>query len=69
MDWLDRQQDREERLRNVHRTPEPARHNEPPKTNHEITIIGCVRGVDGWYRAGFDEQTKTVVPMEFLGKD
>ena len=64
MDWLDRLEEREERFRAVRR-PEPTRRfDEPPKTSHNITIIGVIRGVDGWYRAGYDEQTKTIVPME-----
>jgi hypothetical protein len=37
-----------------------------PKTKHNITIIGVIRGVDGWYRAGFDENTKTIVPLELI---
>lgn len=58
MDWLDRIEANEERFRAVRR-PEPSRRiDEPPKTTHNITIIGCIRGVDGWYRAGFDLKLK-----------
>lgn len=35
---------------------------------YPITIIGCIRGVDGWYRAGYDERKKTVVPLEMVQK-
>ena len=31
---------------------------------HELTIFGCMKGVDGWYRVAFDEQTKTIIPLE-----
>jgi hypothetical protein len=65
MDWLDRQQDREERFRNLH-NEEPSPLPLPPPVQHNITIIGVIRGVDGWYRAGYDEQTKTIVPLEKL---
>lgn len=35
-----------------------------PEELYPVTIIGCIRGVDGWYRAGFDEKTKTIKPLE-----
>ena len=35
--------------------------------DYPVTIIGCIRGVDGWYRAGFDEKTKTIKPMVKIG--
>lgn len=42
---------------------------ERPKTDmraedYPVTIIGCIRGVDGWYRAGFDKKTKNMKPLE-----
>ena len=39
-----------------------------PAKDYPITIIGCIRGVDGWYRAGYDERKKTVVPLEMVQK-
>lgn len=35
-----------------------------PETDYPVTIIGCIRGVDGWYRAGYDSKTKTIKPLE-----
>lgn len=64
MDWLDRLEEREERFRSVRRQEPTRRIDEPPKTTHSVTIIGVIRGADGWYRAGYDEQTKTIVPLE-----
>ena len=28
-----------------------------------VTIIGCIRGRDGWYPAGFDHRKGTIVPL------
>ena len=35
-----------------------------PETDYPVTIIGCIRGVDGWYLAGYDKRTKTIKPLE-----
>ena len=35
-----------------------------PETDYPVTIIGCIRGVDGWYLAGYDNRTKTIKPLE-----
>lgn len=35
-----------------------------PETDYPVTIIGCIRGVDGWYRAGFDTRKQTILPLE-----
>ena len=66
MDFLDRLEENEERYRSMRRR-EPNRIAEP-NPRHDITIIGVIRGVDGWYRAGFDENTKTIVPIELIEK-
>ena len=34
------------------------------ETAHSITIFGCIKTETGWYRLGFDEATKTLVPLE-----
>ena len=34
------------------------------KTKHVVVVIGCIRGIDGWYKLGFDEETKRLVPIE-----
>lgn len=31
---------------------------------YPVTIIGCIRGVDGWYQAGYDKRSKTIKPLE-----
>ena len=64
MDFLDRLEENEERYRSMRRR-EPNRTVEPKPTRN-ITIIGVIRGVDGWYRCGFDENTKTIVPLELI---
>ena len=46
-------------------TPEPDELQErPAPATHPITILGCIKTETGWYRLGFDEQTKTLKPME-----
>ena len=35
-----------------------------PETDYPVTIIGCIRGVDGWYLAGYHSKTKTIKPLE-----
>ena len=35
-----------------------------PETDYPVTIIGCIRGVDGWYLAGYDKRSKTIKPLE-----
>ena len=37
-----------------------------PETDYPVTIIGCIRGVDGWYLAGYDKRSKTIKPMQAL---
>ena len=64
MDYLDRLEENEERYRAMRRR-EPNRTAEP-KPMHDITIIGVIRGMDGWYRCGFDENMKTIVPLEMV---
>ena len=64
MDYLDRLEENEERFRAMRRRE--AQQTVEPKPMHDITIIGVIRGVDGWYRCGFDENTKTIVPVELI---
>ena len=45
-------------------TPHTEPASEPPHAGHEITVIGCIKGTDGWHMLGFDENTKTLVPLE-----
>lgn len=70
MDILDRYQEEIERRQALHakgRTLEAStatRADDEQKVQHQITVIGCIRGVDGWYRCGFDEERKQIVPLE-----
>ena len=72
MDILDRYQEEIERLRErqaLHGgSPHATRADEEQKVRHQITIIGCIRGIDGWYRCGFDEERKQIVPLERIEK-
>ena len=71
MDDLDRVQQAEEEMREL----EEARQSrdcgsaalcdgteKTPK--HSITIIGCIKTETGWYRLGFDEETRRMIPLE-----
>lgn len=72
MDILDRYQEEIERRQALHAKGKPltaavrsaALADREQKVRHQITIIGCIRGVDGWYRCGFDEERKQIVPLE-----
>ena len=37
-----------------------------PETDYPVTIIGCIRGVDGWYQAGHDKRKKAIVPTKLI---
>lgn len=69
MDYLERYQaEQEERRAFLARQAHPTRTDEGPHTDmraedYPVTIIGVIRGVDGWYRVGFDEKTETIKPM------
>lgn len=39
------------------------------ETDYPVTIIGCIRGVDGWYLAGYDMRTKTIKPLRRMSGD
>jgi len=71
MDWLDRVTEYQEKTNPlaVRDSDVPDMQDPPePRARHNITVIGCIRGIDGWYRCGYDEQTKTIVPLELLEK-
>jgi len=70
MDILDRYQEEIERRQAMHdkgrtlETRSASQADEEQKVRRQITVIGCIRGVDGWYRCGFDEDRKQIVPLE-----
>lgn len=33
---------------------------------YPVTIIGCIRGVDGWYQDGYDKRKKAIVPTKLI---
>ena len=75
MDALDRYQAELERRREAQAlhcgSPHAPRADEKTRPLSDIrpeewpvTIIGCIRGVDGWYQAGYDARKRTVVPIK-----
>lgn len=71
MDILDRRdaeiQEKREWLA-MRNTPRATRaegpHTDMPLSDYPVTVIGCIRGFDGWYQAGYDHRKETIVPME-----
>lgn len=68
MDYLERYQAEQEERRAFLATRHATRADDGPHTDmraedYPVTIIGRIRGVDGWYRTGFDEKTKTIKPL------
>lgn len=37
-----------------------------PETDYPVTIIGCIRGVDGWYLAGYDKRKRSIIPTQMI---
>jgi len=68
MDWLDRATEYLEQENRFTYRDDEAKRIEPKATAHNITVIGCIKGIDGWYRAGYDENTKTIVPLDLIEK-
>ena len=70
MDFLDRLQAKEDEARErleSRQSPDcgsVAQRDGTEKAKHVVIVIGCIRGVDGWYKLGFDEETKRLVPIE-----
>ena len=66
MDDLDRVQQTEEEMREFeeerHGKGKPTVSTDTPK--HSITIIGCIKTETGWYKLGFDEETRRMIPLE-----
>ena len=68
MDILERAEaeraQREEALQAARTKQEERRpRTDMPPTDYPVTIIGCIRGRDGWYTAGFDHRKQTIVPL------
>ena len=69
MDKLDRYQEELERRHAFFAKPEPeAPRSDIRAADYPVTIIGCVRGVTGWFRAGYDHRKETIVPLERIAR-
>ena len=70
MDYLEKYEAEQEARREfLDRQAMPQQADQRPRTDmpeelYPVTIIGCIRGVDGWYLAGYHSKTKTIKPME-----
>lgn len=70
MDYLEKYEaEQEERREVLLRQTMPQQADQRPRTDmpeelYPVTIIGCIRGVDGWYLAGYHSKTKTIKPLE-----
>ena len=70
MDRIERMEAELEAVRALReRSPHATRANESkprtdmPAEQYPVTIIGCVRGVDGWYTCGYDQRSRSIVPL------
>ncbi len=70
MDYLKKYEAEQEARRDfLVRQAMPQQADQRPRTDmpmdlYPVTIIGCIRGVDGWYLAGYHSKTKTVKPLD-----
>ena len=70
MDQFEKLDQQEQRIREVYESRQVSKENIPMQpTRHQITVFGCIKTKTGWYRLGFDETRKALVPLEFLGED
>lgn len=68
MDAIEKLEAEEERRAAVFAKPAPeAPRSDIRATDYPVTIIGCIRGMDGWYQAGYDHRTKTITPIRRIG--
>lgn len=66
MDALDRLEAERERRRALFARPRqesPRPRTDMPASAYPVTIIGCIRGVDGWYLAGWDKRKRRITPL------
>ena len=68
MDYLEKyeaeQEARREFLQAMPQQADKGPRTDMPETDYPVTIIGCIRGMDGWYLAGYDKRSKTIKPLE-----
>lgn len=72
MDQLDRYQEELERRAAVRATFSKTETVQPRSdirpADYPVTIIGCIRGVTGWFRAGYDHRKEMIVPLERIAR-
>lgn len=72
MDYLEKYEAEQEARREfLDRQAMPQQADQRPRTDmpeelYPVTIIGCIRGVDGWYLAGYDNRKKAIVPTKLI---
>ena len=70
MDKLERAEEerirREETLQAARVKREERPRTDMPETDYPVTIIGCIRGVDGWYQAGYDKRKQTIILLQMI---
>ena len=67
MDALDRlEAEKERKLAYYAPAAPPQPRTDLPLELYPITLIGCIRGTDGWHRAGFDHKKQRIVPLEAI---
>lgn len=67
MDALDRlEAEHEKKLAYFAPAAPPKPRTDMPLAAYPVTLIGCIRGADGWYHAGFDERKKTIIPLNHI---
>lgn len=72
MDKLDRYQEELERMAAMRTTFSKTEIVQPRSdiraTDYPVTIIGCIRGLTGWFRAGYDHRKEMIVPLERIAR-
>lgn len=70
MDILERAEaeriQREETLQAARTKREERPRTDMPAADYPVTIIDCIRGVDGWYQAGYDKRKQSIIPMQMI---
>lgn len=67
MDAIEKLAAEEERRAVFFAKPEPeAPRSDIRAADYPVTIIGCVRGMTGWYRAGYDQRKRMIIPMQMI---
>ena len=69
MDAIEKLEAEEERRTAYFAKPAPeAPRSDIRAADYPVTIIGCIRGVTGWFRAGYDHRKEAVIPTGRIGR-